>query len=59
MEEERKNREREEWGRVIKILFFGNGYILCLYEIVNRNQKSKKNKAHIQSNHCQSKNTRN
>jgi hypothetical protein len=23
MEEERKNREREEWGRVIKILFFG------------------------------------
>jgi hypothetical protein len=23
MEEERKNREREEWGRVIKILFLG------------------------------------
>jgi hypothetical protein len=22
MEEERKNREREEWGRVIKTLFF-------------------------------------
>jgi hypothetical protein len=23
IEEERKNREREEWGRVIKILLFG------------------------------------
>jgi hypothetical protein len=42
MEEERKNREREEWGRVIKTLNM-NEYILCLYEIVNRNQK-----AHIQ-----------
>jgi hypothetical protein len=45
MEEERKNREREEWGRVIKTLNM-NEYILCLYEIVNRNQKARRaNKA--------------
>jgi hypothetical protein len=29
-------------------LVFWNGYILCLYEIVNRNQKARRaNKAHI------------
>jgi hypothetical protein len=46
MEEERKNREREEWGRLIKILNM-NGYILCLYESVNRNQKARRAKKNI------------
>jgi hypothetical protein len=31
MEEEGKNREREEWGRVIKILFFGmDRFYVCM-----------------------------
>jgi hypothetical protein len=46
MEEEGKNREREEWGRLIKILFFGM-VILYLCEIVNRSQKAgRANKAY-------------